>query len=561
MQSYLAELYPDDVSRITTELEKFSQTLHKVTNPFPNLSWYKFVNLYVLYPDTILSRTEKPLTALLPLLDHIKELGCTAFHILPFFESPLIDKGFDISDYYKIRPDLGTHSDLITIKKRADELGLRVFIDLVFNHVSDQHQWFKKAVQGDEKYRQYFIHCPDKPKFIRKFHKDAAVWGEYEVDGKTETINIAFPESAGEVPHWIQAEDCYWYYHTYYPQQIDVNWLNPDVFIEFAKITMYWAQFGFNFRLDAIPFVGKEAYKKVDCEHERTFAIIAALNQLASQINPECSLIVETYESLPTVIDYFGTSNVRQAELSYNFHLCTSLWVSIIKKDVNFIWEKLKYMNKIPIHAEWINFLRNHDELSLAYLPENIKDEVSTELLPRGASFREGYGVSGRTYSLLGKKTRRFLMAYFLLLSFPDGVAIPYGDELGAKNIPLTKLTAAEKNDNRNINRGYLTKKHFQSATGKRLFKILSHFLKQRSKLHRYVNIEPVRLPHHDLAVFALKYEIGSSQFIVLVNLDNTLKEVALETKGFTNIAQVNRVIIKKNQVKLGAYGGVWLQR
>jgi glycosidase len=150
----------------------------------------------------------------------LKRLGCNALHILPFLASPLVDAGFDVSDYMRVRDDLGTMEDMKNVVHEAQRLGIRLFMDLVSNHVSEEHEWFQKAQAGDEKYRRYFIVQKTRPRFVGKFHKDSAVWARYIVNGEVRDVNIAFPEMAGEIPHWRERKDGYWYYHTYYPQQL-----------------------------------------------------------------------------------------------------------------------------------------------------------------------------------------------------------------------------------------------------------------------------------------------------------------------------------------------------
>src|SRR6185369_11050843 len=123
---------------------------------------------------------------------------------------------------------------------------------------------------------------------------------------------------------------------------------------------------------------------------------------------------------------------------------------------------------------EWVNFLRNHDELSLAYLNDRLTKTVNDELSKFGEPFRENYGIAGRTFSLIGSQYKRFLMAYFLLASFPGGIAIPYGDEIAYKNTPLYKMRETERLDPRNINRGFITKQEFQKKQSKKISSKLS---------------------------------------------------------------------------------------
>lgn len=560
LQSVIKKLYREKGDEVFNEVKKYRNEFKVDTKPNPNLFWYKFLNLYFIYPDAMSGTKGTPLERLVPQIPRIKELGCNSLHILPFLESPMVDKGFDVSDYLAVRKGLGSMKDIEKIVETAKKNGVRLFMDLVFNHVSDQHIWYQKAIKRDEKYRNYFIYQKTKPDFIKKFHRDSAVWATYKINGNERDINIAFPEHTGEIPHWREGKDGYWYYHTYYPEQLDVNWRNPDVFLEYAKIIMYWASRGFNFRLDAIPFVGKSAYKEVDDTTDFTRTLLASFSMLAESINQETVFIMETYEKEDTVMDYFGTTNLKQAQLGYNFHLCTYLWVALVKKNASYIWEKLDDLNEIPTHAEWINFLRNHDELSLAYLPESLLIDVKKKLLKYGEPFREGYGISGRTYSLLANDERKFVNAYLLLASMPGGMLIPYGDEVGKTNIPINKLSDQEKKDTRNINRGKLTKKELDSPKGKRIQARFHEILTARNALRQYENIWPEKIEAPN-GVFACAYVSGSSHLVMMINISDKKVKVKFTTKDFWPVIKLFQVEIGDKEVTLSPHSGLWLQK
>ena len=554
--SYVERLYGKrQATRIQNELQAYAETLPKETYR-EDVLWYKSANMYVVYPDAIGGKKEKPLDNLIDFLPHIKATGFHAIHVLPFLDSPMYDGGFDVKDFYTVRKNLGTMEDIQRLRKTARSLGLRLFMDLIFNHVSKEHTWFQKAIGGSKIYRNYFIHTKVKPIFLRKIHKKAAVWAVYLVNGKERMVNIAFPEFAGAIPHWTQAEDGYWYYHTYRPDQLDINWKNPDVFLACAKVLIFWANKGFHFRLDAIPFVGKSAYKKINSRGNFTHHLLAALNHIAKQVNPECVFILETYEHLDTVIGYLGKQNVQQAELLYGFHLCTSLWVSLVKKDTQHIWQALKKIQKIPTFAQWINFLRNHDELSLAYLNSATLHDVQETLLPNGKSFREGYGIAGRTFSLLGEDTGRFFMAYFLLFSLPGGILIPYGDEFAKKNTVSPQVAK----DARNIHRGMLTESFLKEHMHGDITQTFSHLMHVRRTMQQYFAVYPRKLPAtKDL--FHAEYILGNSRMKIIINTSEHEKKIACNLAGYKKIAQVNEAKTEGKSIFLGPYGGLWLLR
>jgi maltose alpha-D-glucosyltransferase/alpha-amylase len=556
---HLHFVYGEQARLIEHELKEYIANCQKPTSITKDY-WYKFIELYCVYPDGVVYDAKlSPLQNLTLHLQHIKSLGCNAVHILPFLASPMVDKGFDISDYYSIRTELGSFADLQQLVKEAQVLELHLFMDFVFNHVSDQHLWFQKAQQGDTHYRDYFIHTAEKPIFIRKFYQDSAIWGEYIVDGKTTQVNIAFPEHAGPIPHWRQGKDGYWYYHTYYPQQLDLNWFNPHVFIEVAKVLIFWAQIGFNFRLDAIPFVGKAAYKLVSNDNQVAHAITAALKNVLDCLHPESTFIVESYEELHKVIEYFGLPESIQANLSYNFHLCTSLWLSLVEQDTTPLWQKLEKLHQVPSHAEWLNFLRNHDELSLAYLSDQQLFTMRQAMGHLGEDFREGCGIAGRTFSLLGANIERLLMAYFLLASLPGGIVIPYGDEIACANIPLSQLPIRDRVDTRNINRGTLLKAHYETEQAVMLTKQLAAIIGHRKMLRSYLNIWPVRLaaPH---TIFAASYKNCQEELLIYINLTPQVEKLELPHNDLLPAAAINSVE-HAEELTLGPYAGIWLKR
>ncbi len=563
LKQYVKPLYKQSAEQICKEVISYAKDFPRNENPYPNILWYKFLNLYAIYPDAIENGDAVPLARLIPHLAHIKRLGCNALHILPFLASPLVDAGFDVSDYFRIRDDLGTMDDMKNVIHEAYRLAIRLIMDLVSNHVSEQHEWFQKAQAGDEKYRRYFLVQRTKPRFVGKFHKDSAVWARYIVDGEERDVNIAFPEMAGEIPHWREGKDHYWYYHTYYPQQLDLNWRNPDVFTEFAKIIVFWTSLGFNFRLDAIPFVGKGAYKPTDEDNEFTHQLTATFRYVAESINPECVFIVEAFEEISVLARYFGYTHFKQTHLAYNFHLCAYLWVALVEQDANFIWQKLDEVDEIPVHAEWINFLRNHDELSLAYVRDPLLSDVKNALMKYGEPFREGYGISGRTFSFLGRDEKRFFNAYFLVASLPGGVLIPYGDEIGKTNIPLDKLPPELRKDTRNINRGKLTVEERESAKGKRIMDMLSKFILKRQVLRDYLNVWPQRLSSPP-GVFAATYRYGVSELLVLVNITDKIQHVKITlalNKDYTEVLSLHEFEFGEDEITLSPYAGVWLQK
>lgn len=553
-------VYTTQSNNILMALEAYINNLPKVSLTIKNPDWYKAIALYSVYPDSIIyDRHLSPLENLSQHIYYIKALGFNALHILPFLNSPLVDKGFDVSDYYSVRNALGNLNSLHNVIITAQQQHIHLFMDLILNHISEQHEWFKKAEQGDEYYRDYFIVTRERPHLVRKILHQSIVVAEYLVAGRLVHTNIPFPEHTGTIPNWRHGKDGYWYYHTYYPQQLDLNWSNPQVFIDMAKVMLYWASLGFNFRLDAIRYVGKAAYKSPDGYCLATHLIIRALKLFVQKINPECVFIAETFENLDTVISYFGKHKKIETELSYNFHLNTWLWVSIIKQDASSLWPMLLKVQLIPKHAEWVNFLRNHDEQSLAHLDDSLRESIRAAIIRYGADFRTGCGVSGRTFALLGYNLARYKMAYFLLASIPGSMMLPYGDEIAYKNVPISKLPLAERHDTRNINRGTLFDIDFNTENGRAISAWFSSLLTLRAKLKDYFSVKPRRITEKK-EIFAASYPIiMEKELVAVINLSAKYKSIKTCYRGYQLIFAINDSIVDSEKICLPPYGGVWL--
>lgn len=556
----LQPLYGVYTQNIVEELSAYiTQQTVNISSKEKNAPLHHSYIMYTAYPNAVIyDSSHSALKNLTTHLDHIKQLGCNALHILPFLSSPMRDQGFDVSNFTEVNSMFGTSEELQLLINTANQHHITLFMDLIFNHVSDQHKWFKKAEAGEVDYQNYFFIAPLKPTFLRKYHEDSAVWAEFLVEDQVFKTSVAFPELIDEMPLWRKGKDGNWYYYTYYPFQIDLNWLNYRVFIEMAKILIYWACAGFSFRLDALPFLGKPPYKLCDIRHEPSHIIIQALRHLAKKINPHCILLAETYESMDTIKDYFGTDKEKQFDLSYNFHLCSHLWTSVVKHDHQSLWQVLQQMQPIPKHAAWLNFLRNHDELSLAHLnPEDVK-QVQNELLSFGLSFREGYGISGRTFSLLNRHIERYQMIYFLLASLPYALMITYGDEIGKENIAFDSLNLVEKQDTRHINRGCISKNEISTASKNPLFLFLANLFHLRTLYADYFTQHPERLSSES-QVFAAAYVHNSKQLRVYVNLSDTIKLIPIGDASLEVLVEVNEVQVQDNQLVLNSYSGVWL--
>lgn len=461
--------------------------------------WYKDEVIYMFYVDQFGTITpEKPnqfkdITKMLP---YLKTLGVTTLYMLPFADSPMEDAGFDVKNPQNIRQDLGGKPQFEEFIKQAKAQGFNIKADLVLNHFSDQHEWFQQALKGDTSKLDYFITREDMPEYTKYVDPKLGTVVEYkENDGSISKRRLIFPEITENNYRkvTINGKD-YYLYHTFYPFQLDINWKNPDVLYYNLGTLNYWANLGVDiFRLDAIPYLDKEPGTNAE-NLPATHDIIKILSLYLQAVAPRTVLQAEACQLPKDVIPYFGTEKksetivdgqtrdfkrTDEVQIAYNFPYMPALWASFITEDSKYFKDALKQTPSIPESASWATFLRVHDELTLEMVTPEMRELIYKALEPKGASFRKGFGVSGRMANFLDEDHDHIEMAFSVLLSMPGIPIIYYGDEIGAKNnfanakksADLRKKKQAKSKikllsffDSRDINRGSLTQQSFYDA-------------------------------------------------------------------------------------------------
>jgi maltose alpha-D-glucosyltransferase/alpha-amylase len=562
LKNLLQDIYPENAEQILKELST-SIPDEPINNQKPD--WYKDMCLYVTYPDSFCEDKECDLNALTKKVEYIKKLGFNAIHVLPFFNSPMIDAGFDVSDYLSVRKDLGGNKAFNEFLIKCKEEDINVFADIVLNHISFEHEWFQKAVSGDEKYQDFFIWKKDKPKFIKKFQKDGKTWARYEVRGKTQDIFLIFPEQVGKIPHWYQGKDGYWYYHTFYPHQIDLDWNNPQVFIEFAKVLAFWTSKNLSFRLDAIPFLGKDVERGIFTDDSKTQKVVQALHEVVKSVSKDSVFLAEVPFKLDKIKGYFGCDDIVESELCYNFPLNAKFWLSLITENAEYIWEKIANADcDVPDWAHWVNFIRNHDALMIDRIDKDEKKLLYDKLEPRGLPFADATNVSGRTFSFLEKDIKRHIMSYFLLASLPGTPAIIYGDEIGKENdFTYMKKMAQWKRDhlkdpsiaedNRDISRGHIREVDIDTEKADIIYSKLSKIFNSRCQLSDKFRRHPKQIKLDD-SIFAARYD----DFTVYINLSRSPKEINVQSNEI--LLKCNHIELHEGKLVLDEYAGVWLK-
>lgn len=524
--------------------------------------WYKDEVIYMFYVDqfgTVTPERTNQFKDTIKMLPYLKDLGVTTLYMLPFADSPMEDAGFDVKNPQNVRQDLGGKTQFEEFIKEAKAQGFNIKADLVLNHFSDQHEWFKQAMNGDVSKLDYFVTREDLPEYTKYVDSKLGTVVEYkEPNGQISKRRLIFPENTEN--HYrkvtINGKD-YYIYHTFYPFQLDINWKNPEVLYYNLGTLNYWANLGVDiFRLDAIPYLSKDSGTNAE-NQPATHEIIKILSLYLQAVAPRTVLQAEACQLPKDVIPYFGTEKksevivdgktrdfkrTDEVQIAYNFPYMPALWASFITEDSNYFKEAVKQTPSIPDTASWATFLRVHDELTLEMVTPEMRQLIYNALEPKGAPFRKGFGVAGRMANFLDEDHDHIEMAFSVLLSMPGIPIIYYGDEIGAKNnfenakksADLRKKKQAKSKikllsffDSRDINRGLLTQQAFYDAknstktySGKIYHKVQKMIALRKSTpaLSRGdLTILKTNYPH----VFAYIRSYKGEKYLIVNNLSN----------------------------------------
>ena len=341
-------------------------------------------------------------------LDHLKELGVTCIWLLPMYPSPLRDDGYDIADFYHIHPDLGDLDDFRQFVALAHEKGLRVIVDLVLNHTSDQHPWFQSARQSKESpTRDYYVWSDSDDKYA-----DARI-----IFLDTEQSNWTYDEAAGQ-----------YFWHRFFHHQPDINWDNPQVREEMFRVVDFWLEMGIDgFRADAIPYLIER--EGTNCENlPETHDILKDLRRRIDVRYPGCVLLAEANQWPEDVREYFGDGD--EFQMGFHFPVMPRLYMALKKGDASPIYEIMRRTPPIPDSCQWCVFLRNHDELTLEMVTEEERQYMWEQYAPE-PRMRLNLGIRRRLAPLLDNDRRKLELLNSILFTLPGSPIVYYGDEIG----------------------------------------------------------------------------------------------------------------------------------
>ena len=342
-------------------------------------------------------------------LDYIQDLGVTCLWILPFFPSPLRDDGYDISDYRSINPTYGSLEDFKRFLQAAKARKLRVLIELVMNHTSDQHPWFQRA-------RSAPAGAPERSYYV---------WDD--TDGRYKDARIIFLDSEASNWSWDPVAKAY-FWHRFFHHQPDLNYDNPVVMQEMIEVLDYWLDMGVDgFRLDAVPYLIER--EGTNCEnlpdtHEKIKAVRASVNtRQGTRV-----LLAEANQWPTDVRPYFGDGD--ECHMAYHFPLMPRIFMALHLEDARPIVDIMERTPAIPDSCQWALFLRNHDELTLEMVTDDERDYMYLAY-SADPQARVNLGIRRRLAPLMGNSRRRIELLNALLFSFPGTPIVYYGDEIG----------------------------------------------------------------------------------------------------------------------------------
>lgn len=498
--------------------------------------WYKNAIIYCLSVGTFMDTNADGIgdfQGLTRRLDYLSGLGITTVWLMPFQPSPFRDDGYDIADYYGVDQRYGTLGDFVEFTHAAKQRGMRVLIDLVVNHTSNEHRWFREARHDPKsKYRSWYVWSKKRPPHADK--------------------GVVFPgvqKSTWSYDNEAKA----WYFHRFYDFQPDLNTANREVQAEILKIMGFWIQLGVaGFRMDAVPFV--IATKGPTVRHpQEQYEMLRTFREFLQWRSGEAIILAEANVLPNTDMQYFGDDGGR-LQMMFNFQVNQSLFYALAVSDSRPLAKALQATRSRPATAQWGQFLRNHDELDLGRLTPKQRQNVFDAFGPEPNMQLYKRGIRRRIAPMLDGDQRRLELAYSLMLTLPGTPVFRYGDEIGmGDNLDLQERNCARtpmqwstephagftKADHPIlpvIDRGPYGYEHVNVADQRRDSNSLLNWTERAVRMRKEVPEigwgDFVVLTTSSNEVFALRYDWRNNAVVFIHNLSGSPREISFTTGG-----------------------------
>ena len=492
-------------------------------------------------------------------VDHVAALGVSCLWLMPFYPSPNRDDGYDITDHLAVDPRLGDHGDVVEAIRHARGRGLRVIVDLVGNHTSDEHPWFRSArMSRSSPYRDFYVWCDDPAR-----------------ERGTPRENWTRDDTAGQ-----------YYLHRFAPFQPDLNIANPAVRDKLAKTVGFWLQLGVSgFRMDAVPFLVEDVETSgVETGDGKRW--LRALRDYATRRRGEAMLMGEVNVDMRDLESYFGEHG-DALHLELAFLINQRLWLSLARGRAAPLEDLIRRLPVPPHDAGWATFLRNHDELTLDKLEPGERDEVFAAFAPEERMRVHGHGIRRRAASMLGGDGPRLRMAWSLMFSLPGTPVVLYGDEIGmgedldlegrmSVRTPMQWEPGAgagftsSPHPVRPIVRGAFSPERVNVATQRRerdsLLSWMARLVRARRETPEFGLGACTLIENDPPELFAHRCDWEGSTVLAVHNLssDSVAAELELgdEVTGVDDLLELreHRVERGRLRVELGPYGYLWLR-
>jgi len=467
-------------------------------------------------------------------LDYLQELGISAIWLMPFFPSPLRDDGYDIADYNAVHSSYGTLEDFGKFLGSAHDRGIRVIIEMVLNHTSDQHLWFQESRSSQ-----------DNPR------RDWYVWSD--TDTRYKGTRIIFLDTEKSNWAWDPISKSF-YWHRFFSHQPDLNYDNPAVREQMWNVMKFWLEMGVDaFRLDAVPYLVER--EGTNCENlPETHAVLKELRRKLDEQFPGRMLLAEANQWPADLRPYFGDED--ELHMAFHFPLMPRMFMGLKLEDRKPITEIMQQTPGIPSSCQWSLFLRNHDELTLEMVTD-VERDYMYDTYAESKTMRLNLGIRRRLAPLLDNDRRRIELMNGMLMSLPGTPVVYYGDEIGmGDNINLGDRngvrTPMQWNGERNGG--------FSNADPERLYapvihdpvygypavNVLSQEGSEHSLLHWMQHIITVRrstavfgrgtiefLYPANHRILAYVRRLGNEVVLVVNNLSSTAQAVELDLRSY----------------------------
>ena len=341
-------------------------------------------------------------------MDYLEWLGIDCIWLLPFYQSPLRDGGYDISDFFTVLPEYGDLADANALVEESHKRGIRVIADMVMNHTSEAHPWFQES------------------RLDRTNPKaDWYVWSD--TDQRWPEARIIFTDTEHSNWTWDPVRQQY-YWHRFFSHQPDLNYDNPEVQSAMLDVVRFWLDIGLDgFRLDAVPYLFERDGTNGENLPE-THEFLRRLRKEVDDLFPGKVLLAEANQWPADVVDYFGDGD--ECHMCFHFPLMPRMFMALRRESRHPITEIMAQTPELPVGCQWGIFLRNHDELTLEMVTDDDRDYMYSEYA-KDPRMKINIGIRRRLATLLDNDRRVSELFHALLFSLPGSPILYYGDEIG----------------------------------------------------------------------------------------------------------------------------------